>query len=155
MDAVTRPSEGTLDGERFARHVLKATMSGRDTRIPFEAGGRRLDRSRARLPHRRRRRRRNHPGGGHRRADKAANADFDATFALHPTAAEELVTMRTPTARYVREAAAEWGPIGWEPPSKPSAPETSLLTTELSAVRPVSSFAVPDHGLIPRDVRTW
>jgi glutathione reductase (NADPH) len=37
---------------------------------------------------------------------KATKADFDATFALHPTAAEELVTMRTPTARYVREAAA-------------------------------------------------
>ena len=38
---------------------------------------------------------------------RATKADFDATFALHPTAAEELVTMRTPTARYVREAAAE------------------------------------------------
>jgi glutathione reductase (NADPH) len=38
---------------------------------------------------------------------KATKADFDATFALHPTAAEELVTMRTPTARYAREAAAE------------------------------------------------
>jgi glutathione reductase (NADPH) len=36
---------------------------------------------------------------------KATKADFDATFALHPTAAEELVTMRTPTTRYVREAA--------------------------------------------------
>jgi glutathione reductase (NADPH) len=36
---------------------------------------------------------------------KATKADFDATFALHPTAAEELVTMRAPTARYVREAA--------------------------------------------------
>ncbi|MGB8399087.1 FAD-dependent oxidoreductase, partial [Bradyrhizobium sp.] len=36
---------------------------------------------------------------------KATKADFDATFALHPTAAEELVTMRTPTARYVRAAA--------------------------------------------------
>jgi glutathione reductase (NADPH) len=36
---------------------------------------------------------------------KATKADFDTTFALHPTAAEELVTMRTPTARYVREAA--------------------------------------------------
>jgi glutathione reductase (NADPH) len=31
---------------------------------------------------------------------KATKADFDATMALHPTAAEELVTMRTPTARY-------------------------------------------------------
>src|SRR5690348_5548696 len=38
---------------------------------------------------------------------KATKADFDATIALHPTAAEELVTMHTPTARYVREAAAE------------------------------------------------
>ncbi len=37
---------------------------------------------------------------------KATKADFDATVALHPTAAEVLVTMRTP-ARYVREAAAE------------------------------------------------
>jgi glutathione reductase (NADPH) len=38
---------------------------------------------------------------------KATKADFDATFAVHPTAAEELVTMRTPTSRYVRQAAAE------------------------------------------------
>jgi glutathione reductase (NADPH) len=38
---------------------------------------------------------------------KATKADFDATMALHPSAAEELVTMRTPSARYVREAAAE------------------------------------------------
>jgi len=36
---------------------------------------------------------------------KATKADFDATMALHPTAAEELVTMRTPTARHVRQAA--------------------------------------------------
>jgi glutathione reductase (NADPH) len=38
---------------------------------------------------------------------KATKADFDATVALHPTASEELVTMRTPTTRHVREAAAE------------------------------------------------
>jgi glutathione reductase (NADPH) len=38
---------------------------------------------------------------------KATKADFDATVALHPTATEELVTMRIPTARHVREAAAE------------------------------------------------
>jgi glutathione reductase (NADPH) len=37
----------------------------------------------------------------------ATKADFDATMALHPSAAEELVTMRTPSARYAREAAAE------------------------------------------------
>jgi glutathione reductase (NADPH) len=36
---------------------------------------------------------------------KATKADFDATMALHPTAAEELVTMRTRTAHYAREAA--------------------------------------------------
>src|SRR5215468_3876428 len=35
----------------------------------------------------------------------ATKADFDATLALHPTAAEELVTMRTPTARYCQQAA--------------------------------------------------
>ena len=36
---------------------------------------------------------------------KATKADFDATIALHPTASEELVTMHTPTARHVRQAA--------------------------------------------------
>jgi glutathione reductase (NADPH) len=35
----------------------------------------------------------------------ATKADFDATMAVHPTAAEELVTLRTVTASYVREAA--------------------------------------------------
>jgi len=35
----------------------------------------------------------------------ASKADFDATLALHPTAAEELVTMRKRTASFVREAA--------------------------------------------------
>jgi glutathione reductase (NADPH) len=37
---------------------------------------------------------------------KATKADFDATMAVHPTAAEELVTMRTRTARYEARAAA-------------------------------------------------
>jgi len=32
----------------------------------------------------------------------ATKADFDATMAVHPTAAEELVTMRTRSARYER-----------------------------------------------------
>jgi glutathione reductase (NADPH) len=35
----------------------------------------------------------------------ATKADLDATMALHPTAAEELVTMRTPTVRYRQDAA--------------------------------------------------
>ena len=38
-------------------------------------------------------------------AMRATKADFDATVAVHPTAAEELVTMRTPSARHRREAA--------------------------------------------------
>jgi glutathione reductase (NADPH) len=36
---------------------------------------------------------------------KATKADFDATMAVHPTLAEELVTMRTVTRSYVRAAA--------------------------------------------------
>jgi glutathione reductase (NADPH) len=36
---------------------------------------------------------------------KATKADFDATMAVHPTVAEELVTMRTVTRSYGREAA--------------------------------------------------
>jgi glutathione reductase (NADPH) len=35
----------------------------------------------------------------------ATKADFDATMAVHPTAAEELVTMGQPVARHCREAA--------------------------------------------------
>jgi glutathione reductase (NADPH) len=35
----------------------------------------------------------------------ATKADFDATMAVHPTAAEELVTMRSPAKVYGREAA--------------------------------------------------
>ncbi len=35
----------------------------------------------------------------------ATKSDFDATMAVHPTAAEELVTMRTPARRLRREAA--------------------------------------------------
>jgi glutathione reductase (NADPH) len=35
----------------------------------------------------------------------ATKADLDATMAVHPTAAEELVTMRQPTARYHHQAA--------------------------------------------------
>ncbi|ORE96640.1 glutathione reductase (NADPH) [Stappia sp. 22II-S9-Z10] len=36
----------------------------------------------------------------------ATKADFDRTVAVHPTAAEELVTMRTPSERLRRDAAA-------------------------------------------------
>jgi glutathione reductase (NADPH) len=34
---------------------------------------------------------------------KAKKADFDATMAVHPTAAEELVTLRTRSARHLKE----------------------------------------------------
>ncbi|MGI8568712.1 MAG: glutathione-disulfide reductase [Methylocella sp.] len=40
----------------------------------------------------------------------AKKVDFDATMALHPTSAEELVTMRTRTARFEREVAGPEGP---------------------------------------------
>ncbi len=40
----------------------------------------------------------------------ATKADFDATMAVHPTSAEEFVTMRTRTARYQRRRSAEEGP---------------------------------------------
>jgi glutathione reductase (NADPH) len=36
---------------------------------------------------------------------KATKADFDAVMAVHPTASEELVTMREKAASYVKEAA--------------------------------------------------
>ncbi len=35
---------------------------------------------------------------------KATKADFDAVMAVHPTAAEELVTLREKAASYVRGA---------------------------------------------------
>jgi glutathione reductase (NADPH) len=86
---------------------IKATMSGRDTRVLMKIV---VDGSTDRVV------------GCHIVGDaaaeiiqavaiavkmKATKADFDATVALHPSAAEELVTMRTPTARHVRDEAAE------------------------------------------------
>ncbi len=38
---------------------------------------------------------------------RATKAQFDSTVAVHPSAAEELVTMREPTSRWVAEEAAE------------------------------------------------
>jgi glutathione reductase (NADPH) len=46
---------------------------------------------------------------------KAKKADFDATMALHPSAAEELVTMRTPSERWRRGKTAAIPP----PPETP------------------------------------
>jgi glutathione reductase (NADPH) len=36
---------------------------------------------------------------------KATKADFDAVMAVHPTAAEEIVTMREKAVSHVRQAA--------------------------------------------------
>ena len=41
----------------------------------------------------------------------ATKADFDATMAVHPTAAEELVTMRRPLRRHAGDAAAKGGAV--------------------------------------------
>jgi glutathione reductase (NADPH) len=94
-----------VDIYKTAFRPIKATMSGRDTRVLMKLI---VDGTTDRVV------------GCHIVGDgaaeivqvvaiavkmKATKADFDATMALHPTAAEELVTMRTPSARHVREAA--------------------------------------------------
>jgi glutathione reductase (NADPH) len=104
-EAEARAQFSHVDIYRTDFRPIKSTMSGRDTRILMKLV---VDGSTDRIV------------GCHIVGDaaaeitqvlgiavkmKATKADFDATFALHPTAAEELVTMRTPTARYVREAA--------------------------------------------------
>jgi glutathione reductase (NADPH) len=106
-EAEARAHFSHVDVYKTAFRPIKSTMSGRDTRVLMKLV---VDGSSDRVV------------GCHVVGDsaaemiqavaiavkmKATKADFDATFALHPTAAEELVTMRTPTARYVREAAAE------------------------------------------------
>ena len=104
-EAEARAQFSHVDIYKTDFHPIKSTMSGRDTRILMKLV---VDASSDRVV------------GCHIVGDaaaetiqaiaiavkmKATKADFDSTFALHPTAAEELVTMRTPTARYVREAA--------------------------------------------------
>jgi glutathione reductase (NADPH) len=100
-----RQQFSNVDIYKASFRPMKATMSGRDTRILMKLV---VDANTDRVV------------GCHIVGDgaaemvqvlgiaikmKATKADFDATMALHPTAAEELVTMRTPSARYVREAA--------------------------------------------------
>ncbi len=100
-----RAQFGVVDIYKTDFRPIKSTMSGRDTRILMKLV---VDGTTDRIV------------GCHIVGDtaaeivqvvgiavkmKATKADFDATFALHPTAAEELVTMRTPTARHVRQAA--------------------------------------------------
>src|SRR5246500_1071389 len=106
-EAEARARVSHVDVYKATFRPIKATMSGRDTRVLMKLV---VDGSTDRVL------------GCHIVGDtaaeiiqavaiaikmKATKADFDATIALHPSAAEELVTMRTPTARYVREAAAE------------------------------------------------
>jgi len=96
---------GKVDIYKATFRPMKATMSGRDTRMLMKLV---VDGTTDRVV------------GVHIVGDgaaemvqvlgiavkmKATKADFDATMALHPTAAEELVTMRTPSARHVRAAA--------------------------------------------------
>src|SRR5450756_2701022 len=104
-EAQARAQFSHVDIYKATFRPMKATMSGRDTRVLMKLI---VDATNDRVI------------GCHIVGDgaaemvqvlgiavkmKATKADFDATMALHPTAAEELVTMRTPSARYVREAA--------------------------------------------------
>jgi glutathione reductase (NADPH) len=104
-EAQARAQFSQVDIYKTSFRPMKATMSGRDTRVLMKLV---VDATTDRVV------------GCHIVGDfaaemiqvlgiavklKATKADFDATMALHPTAAEELVTMRTPTARHVRQAA--------------------------------------------------
>ena len=104
-EAEARAQYNRVDIYKATFRPIKATMSGRDTRVLMKLV---VDGTSDRVL------------GCHIVGDgaaeivqavaiavkmKATKADFDATMALHPTAAEELVTMRTPTARHVRQAA--------------------------------------------------
>jgi glutathione reductase (NADPH) len=104
-EAQARAQFSHVDIYKATFRPMKATMSGRDTRVLMKLV---VDAASDRVV------------GCHIVGDgaaemvqvlgiaikmKATKADFDATMALHPTAAEELVTMRTPSARHVREAA--------------------------------------------------
>ena len=103
-EAQARERFGKVDIYKTTFRPMKATLSGRDTPHVHEARGRRHDRPRGRLPI-------VGPDAGEMIqmvgiAVKmgATKADFDATMAVHPTAAEELVTMR--------EKAMSYGPRG-------------------------------------------
>src|SRR5436190_6566517 len=104
-EAMARARLAAVDVYRASFRPLKATLSGRDTRMLMKLV---VDGSTDRVVG-------CHIVGpdaaeliqlvGVAVTMKARKADFDATMAVHPTAAEELVTMRKPVARYRREAA--------------------------------------------------
>jgi len=104
-EAEARARLARTDVYRAMFRPLKATLSGRDTTVLLKLV---VDGSNDRMV------------GCHIVGDGAAEmvqlaaiavkmgatkADFDATLALHPTTAEELVTMRHRSASYAREAA--------------------------------------------------
>src|SRR5271155_1417611 len=104
-EAQARAVLGRTDIYRAVFKPLKATLSGRDTRVLLKLVVDGLD---------------GRVVGCHVVGEGAAEmaqiaaiavkmgaskADFDATMALHPTIAEELVTMRQKTASYARAAA--------------------------------------------------
>ncbi len=104
-EAQARAQFDAVDVYKTAFRPMKATLSGRNTRVMMKLI---VDSSSDRVL------------GchivGHDAAEmiqligiavrmKATKADFDATMAVHPTAAEELVTLRQPIARHVRAAA--------------------------------------------------
>jgi Pyridine nucleotide-disulphide oxidoreductase, dimerisation domain len=97
-DALNQARSGDVDIYKADFRPIKSTMSGRDIRLLMKLV---VDGTTDRVV------------GCHIVGDsaaeitqavgiavkmKATKADFDATVALHPTAAEELVTMRMPTA---------------------------------------------------------
>jgi glutathione reductase (NADPH) len=104
-ETAARERFGRIDIYKATFRPMKATLSGRDTRMLMKLV---VDGASSRVL------------GCHIVGEGAAEmiqtigiavkmgatkADFDATMALHPTAAEELVTMRAPTARYGVQAA--------------------------------------------------
>jgi glutathione reductase (NADPH) len=104
-ETMARERFGRVDIYKATFRPMKATLSGRDTRVLMKLV---VDATSDRVL------------GCHIVGEGAAEmiqtigiavkmgatkADFDATMALHPTAAEELVTMRAPTARYGQQAA--------------------------------------------------
>ena len=69
----------------------------------------------------------------------AKKADFDATMAVHPTSAEELVTMRMRTARYERETP---GPKAQAPPSRRPRASRALPSSESRRASPFAKTSV-------------
>jgi glutathione reductase (NADPH) len=89
-EAQARAQFSHVDIYKATFRPMKATLSGRDTRMLMKLV---VDATSDRVV------------GCHIVGDGAAEMVQVLGMALHPTAAEELVTMRTPSARYVREAA--------------------------------------------------